>query len=136
MKDSITQEHNYGCGIACVAFVAECSYQKVTKDMGIDAAQNYGFWCKELTAELTKFGLNYIYRYLKPAIKKDIYAEGSIVFIERSKKYPAGHYLARHKGQWMDPWINFINNQDIQAADSGFRKRLPGRPIYLISKCD
>lgn len=42
---------------------------------------------------------------------------------------PFGHYLIRFNNQWIDPWIN-LPNKNIKA---GFRKRLPGKPIYGIS---
>jgi len=64
-----------------------------------------------------------------------MYEDGVIVFIKRSVRYPAGHYLARMNGQWMDPWINFPNDQNIKNiknATSGFRKKLPGKPIYAL----
>ena len=60
-----------------------------------------------------------------------MYQPNAIVYVKKSKKYPAGHYLCRlgYIGyKWMDPWINFPD-RDIQA---GFRRRLPGKPVYVI----
>jgi len=54
---------------------------------------------------------------------------GAIVFVERSKKYPAGHYLIKTKKGWMNPWINFPN---ISSAKSGFQKVLPGKAQWII----
>ena len=55
--------------------------------------------------------------------------EGVIVFIERSKKYPAGHYVIKTKKGWMNSWINFPN---IFPAESGFQKDLPGKAQWII----
>ena len=57
-----------------------------------------------------------------------MYQPNAIVYVKKSKKYPAGHYLCRLGHKWMDPWINFPD-RDIQA---GFRRRLPGKPVYVI----
>ena len=80
---------------------------------------------------MAKKKLAYEYRYIKPKIRKLIYRPGTIIFIARSKKYPAGHYLAMGSGKgWMDPWINFPS--ELKSSRAGFRKKLPGRPIYAV----
>ncbi len=128
----LVQKHPFGCGAACVAFVLKESYSKVISFLGKDKACSTGFSCQDLTKVLLKFGQRYSYKYLKPRLKKQIYQDGVIVFIKRSKRYPSGHYLVRHKGMWMDPWINFPKDKRIAKAKAGFRKRLPGKPIYMI----
>ncbi|MBI5391734.1 hypothetical protein HZB00_01905 [Candidatus Woesearchaeota archaeon] len=61
------------------------------------------------------------------------FTENTIVFIRRSKDYPAGHYLAKTKTGWMDPWINFdLSSLNLNYAQSGFRKRLPEKAIYAV----
>lgn len=133
MRRSVTQKDNYGCGVACLSFVANVSYREVIEKLGKGKAGRKGYYCKELVSFLQKLGLLYTYRYLKPRLRRRIYQEGIIVYIKKSKKYPAGHYLVRYQKFWMDPWINFPNNQKINEAKSGFRQRLPGKPIYAIS---
>ena len=130
----ITQESPSGCGIACVAFVFGSKYRKTLKffQRGRQKAKTKGFYCKDLVKVLNSQGGNFEYRYIKSRIRKKIYQDNVIVFIKRSKKYPLGHYLCRYKNLWMDPWINFPKNKNIQKAKSGFRKRLPGQPIYAI----
>jgi hypothetical protein len=55
---------------------------------------------------------------------------GTIVYVEKSIKYPLGHYLVKTKqGVWMNPWKNFPS---IAPAKSAFQKRLPGTPLYAI----
>lgn len=132
MKQVVVQQHEYGCGVACVAFVAGVPYQKVVSVLGVKKAASSGFLCKELVTTLGGLGSSYEFKYIKPKLRKKIYQEGVIVFIKRSKCYPSGHYLARHNGQWMDPWIDLPFNKDIKQAQAGYRKRVPSRPIYAI----
>ena len=131
MKNT-TQRNKFGCGIACAASVLDLSYQQAKKLFtNSKQAKNFGFLCKEIVTALKKKGFIYEYKYIKPKVKRRIYRPGTIVFIARSIKYPAGHYLSRDsKKRWMDPWINFPS--DVSKAKSGFRKRLPGRAIYAI----
>lgn len=130
--NAITQRDPYGCGLACIAFLLHKEYREIIKFINHSKAKNYGFTCKELVSLLTRLGLNYEYKYLKPRLRSKIYSSGTIVFIKRSKRYPSGHYLVRCQDSWMDPWINFSTNDKLNEAKSGFRKRLPGKPIYAL----
>ncbi|MCA9350148.1 hypothetical protein H6794_00710 [Candidatus Nomurabacteria bacterium] len=132
MRRSITQEFDYGCGIACYAFALNISYKQAERLLGAKQSKSTRFWVKDLSQRLNESGLNYSSRYLNKKIKKQIYIDGTIVLIRRSKKYIAGHYLIRYKGYWMDPWINLPFDNNIANAKSGFRKRLPGSPMYAI----
>lgn len=134
MRLPITQQHHFGCGAACVAFVAEVSYRKAVELLGIEKAVKQGFTCQELVVTLQQLGWSFTYKYINAKVQPQIYQDGTIVFIKRSKKYPVGHYLVRYQSQWMDPWINFYANQDISDAQSGWRDRLPGKPIYVLIK--
>lgn len=126
----IVQEDPLGCGAACVAAVVGISYQESLDlfESGKRKAVEVGFFCKELVMALKKKGLEYEYRYIKGKLRKNIYNQGTIVFLRRSKKYPSGHYLCRIDNKWMDPWINFPN----EDRKAGFRKRLPEKPIYIV----
>jgi hypothetical protein len=132
MKKPVTQEHDYGCGVACVAFVTGVPYQQVVNLLNRNKTTSQGFLCKDLVVVLDNLGYPYNFKYLKPRLRIKIYREGTIIFIKRSKQYPAGHYLVRYEDQWMDPWINLPFSKNIELARSGFRKRLPGKPIYAI----
>ena len=131
---SITQKHPFSCGVACTAFVNKTTYESILKFFtnGLDNAKTVGFLCKDIIKALNKAGLNYQYKFINSPMKRKIYHNGTIVFIKRNKTYPVGHYLVRKNSYWMDPWINFSRNKDIKFAKSGFRKRLPGHPIYAI----
>ena len=136
MKNPVTQEDNMGCGAACMAFLIDCSYAKAIAIIGNakKMASARGFYCRDLVIGLRRAGKNYAYKYVKSSNRKNIYSDGTIVFIKKSKRYPEGHYLCRHKGSLMDPWINFKEERNVRLAKSGFRKRLPGHPIYAIWK--
>lgn len=63
---------------------------------------------------------------------RTIYRDNVIIFLKRSIDYPFGHYLLRVNSKWMDPWINLQKNKNIKDASSGYRMRLPGKPIYAV----
>ena len=132
MRKSITQEFDYGCGIACFAFALQVSYKNAVSLLGEEQANSERFWVKDLARALNKFDLIYEAKYIKPHVRRNIYQEGVIVLIGRSKTYPVGHYLIRHNNLWMDPWINLSYNKDVLNAKSGFRKRIPGKPKYAL----
>ncbi len=128
----VTQEHLMGCGIACVAFVCGITYRFAKRHFrGLGDTDSRGYMCRDMVIALGRAGKSYASRHLKRRMR---YPEGTLVFIRRSKRYPAGHYLAKSKRGWMDPWLNFDSSTaDIRHARSGFRKRLPGKAIYAIA---
>ena len=134
MRKSITQSHGYGCGLACVAFVARVEYAQVIEISDEVRAVARGFYCKQLIQLLYSYGYSGSFKHLKRSMiyKNKIYRDNTIVFIRRSKSHPAGHYLVRHQGFWMDPWLNFTADKQIRNARSGYRRRLPGQPLYAI----
>ena len=133
-KDATRQKHPFGCGATCVAFVLGLDYSTALKlfEDGENKAINRGFYCRDIVDALMKKGLYFEFKYLKPKIRQKIYQNYSIVFIKRSKAYPSGHYLCRHNNLWMDPWFNLKENHDVSKARANFRKRLPGKPIYVF----
>lgn len=127
---SITQEELMGCGIACVAVALNKSY-KSTKELFDNPkyASTKGYYCREIIKVLNKKFGNYNYSKVSEKNKSLLRQNGTIVFIERSKRYPSGHYLIKTKKGWMNPWINF---PDISPAKSGFQKTLPGKTQWII----
>ncbi len=128
----VTQEDDMGCGAACVAFVANKTYQQAVKVLGRQKARSVGFQLKELVDALSQYGLSYRFKHFKLGMKQTIYQEGVIVFIKRSDRYPYGHYLVRHNGLWADPWINLVLDKNLKNAKSGYRKRLPGEVQWAV----
>ncbi len=129
---AIKHEDPHGCSVACIASVTGITYQEALRlfPNGKEKADKTGFYCREIVSALEKKNIRYKYGYIKSRIRSKIYKDGTIVFIKRSKKYPTGHYLCRVNKTWMDPWINFPE----MNKKAGFRKRLPGKSIYLISR--
>jgi hypothetical protein len=131
-ENSVTQKEPLGCSIACVAFIKNVSYKtaKVRYFNKLGDAKKTGYMCKDVVKALNRAGKAYDYVYIKG---RQNFKEDSIVFIKRSKRYPKGHYLVKAKKGWMDPWINFnVKKPVLERARSGFRQKLPDRPIYLI----
>jgi len=128
----IKQEDDMGCGVACVAFLAGKTYQQAVNILGQDKARTVGFHLQELVDALSEFGLTYHFMHVKPKMKQSIYHEGTIVFIKRSTRYPYGHYIVRHNGQWADPWVNLVIDRDHKNAKSGYRKILPGTAQWAV----
>jgi hypothetical protein len=127
----IKQEDSFGCAVACVAFVLNIEYLKARelfKNGKKRAKGVHNFYCREIVEVLKNAGFNYQYKYINSKIRNKIYQQSSVVFIRRSNKYHYGHYLVRDKNRWMDPWINFLD----ENTKAGFRKRLPGKVIYII----
>lgn len=128
----ITQKDVLGCGIASVAFILNISYDEAMALFKYEDVCKNGVYCKQIVEALSTQGKDFCYKYIKPHLLKETYKPGVIVFIRRSEKYPAGHYLVRTFDGWHDSWINFQKDQDIHNATAGTRKRLPGKPIYII----
>lgn len=133
MRESITQEFEYGCGIACFAFALHITYRQAEQFLGTAQATSIRFWVKDLTRQLNQAGFQYRSMHIKQKNKHRIYQADTIVLIRRSSRYPAGHYLIRHNMSWMDPWINLPDGSGIANAKSGFRRRLPGAAMYAIA---
>ncbi len=131
MSESITQELDYGCGVACLAFVCNISFQEAVIFLGKEYSVKHGWKPSDLAAALNRFGLIYKNHYVRK--KRSVeYPEGTIVLIERSNSYPVGHYLTLTTQGWMDPWINMPYTKDIHQAKAGFRRKLPGKPMYAL----
>jgi len=131
MKDSITQELDYGCGVACFAFICNMTFQQAVVFLGKEYSVKHGWRPSDLVAALNRYGLSYKNNYVRKK-QKIIYPNGSMVLIERSPSYPVGHYLVIHDNQWMDPWINLPKDKVLKNAKSGFRSKLPGKAMYAL----
>jgi hypothetical protein len=128
----VTQEDSLGCGVASVAYVLGITYKDAMLYFDPNEVKKSGCYCKDLLGAMKENKINCCYKYLRKHLRKKIYKLRTIVFIKKSKKYPAGHYLVRTNDGWHDSWINFQKNKDIKNAKSGIRKRLPGKAIYAI----
>lgn len=132
MKKSITQEFDYGCGVACFAFATNLTYKQSVKALGREQTVKFGWRPSDLTKALNNYSFSYKNNYVRKSSQTQEYPEATIVLIERSATYPVGHYLIRHNQYWMDPWINMPIDNNIYHAESGFRERLPGKAMYAL----
>lgn len=132
MRKSVTQKLDYGCGVACFAFVCDLTFEQALAYLGKEYSIKHGWRPSDLVIALNSRGYEYKNNYVRKKPTKD-YSEATIVLIERSLGYPVGHYLVLHNGKWMDPWINMKENINIYYAKSGFRTRLPGKAMYALS---
>lgn len=127
---SITQEDIMGCSIACVALALNISYKSAKKLFdNPEYSSSRGYYCRELVKALNKKSVNYTFSKINETNKNLLEKEGVIVFIEKGKKYPLGHYFIKTKKGWMNPWINFPT---ISPAKSGFQKTLPAKIQWII----
>ena len=132
MKKSITQEFDYGCGVACFAFVTGLTYKQALKVLGREQTVKHGWRPSDLAQALNSSGRVYKNKYVRKDVTSPVYPSGTIVLIERSEEYKVGHYLVSYNGKWMDPWINLTQNSTLAHAESGFRDKLPGKPMYAL----
>lgn len=126
----IPQEAPMGCAIACAASLTNQSYKKMRRyfDNGELKERTSGFYNRDIISALNKVKISAKAFSIKRWGKRKVKV-GTIVFIERSKKYPAGHYLLKTKKGWMNPWINYPH---INPAKAGFRKTLPSKASWVI----
>lgn len=126
---AVKQEHFSGCAVACLASITGKTYRKAIASFtnGAEWAKFRGFYCKEIIEAFKLNNLDYRMRYVGRKTTQD-YPIGTIVFLKKNSKYPTGHYLCFTENGWMDSWINFPNLD----ARAGFRKNLPGKPVYAI----
>ena len=120
-----------GCGIACTASLLGLNYKKTSNLFNKKYASTRGYYLKDIISALKKKGINYRGSKVNSKNKKYIDITGSVVFIKRSKKYPAGHYLLKTEKGWMNPWINYPK---INPAKAGFMKNLPGKAQWILCK--
>lgn len=128
---SVTQKLDYGCGVACFAFICGMSFEDATAFLGKEYSVKHEWRPNDLAVALNRFGLSYKNHYVRRKAISE-YPQGPIVLIERSANYPVGHYLTLSTQGWMDPWINLPDTKDLHQAKSGFREQLPGKPMYAI----
>jgi hypothetical protein len=127
---SVVQNHPMGCGVACVAAVLGLEYRKALHLFRrLDGAWTTGYFCPELVAALAKGGRCYSWKSVRNSRLDVLKRAGTIVFVQKSSKYPQGHYLVRTSRGWMNPWANF---PEISPARSAVVKRLPGRASHVI----
>ncbi|HEX8182428.1 MAG TPA: hypothetical protein VF575_02390 [Candidatus Saccharimonadales bacterium] len=132
MKQSVTQELDYGCGVACFAYACNMTFKQAQKFLGVTYSVKHGWRPSDLVSQLNRYGFKYKNHYVRKKLDA-VCPIGTIVLIERSPSYPVGHYLILGKAGWMDPWINLPISNNLSLAESGFRAKLPGKAMYALT---
>lgn len=132
MKQSVTQKLDYGCGVACFAYICNITFEQAVDFLGKEYSVKHGWRPSDLVTALNRYGLSYKNHYIRKKQDFDFQTD-TIVLIERSTDYPVGHYLVLNNDMWMDPWINMPENNDLTHAKSGFRTSLPGKAMYALT---
>lgn len=118
-----------GCAVACTASLLGIDYKRALKKFndGERKHSGSGFYVYDIKNVLKEYNLNpKTYNLLKKKLK---YKIGDIIFTKEGEGDFLGHYLLKTKFGWMDCWINYPS---IVPAKSGYRKRYPGRALWLI----
>jgi len=126
----IAQETPMGCGVACVANLLQISYKKALKLF--DKPKKHvekGFYCREIINALEKVGLDYDFRKISCKTKHYLKKNNIIVFVKEGKDDIYGHYFVKTEKEWIDSWSNWPM---INPAKAGLRKKLPGKPLWVI----
>ncbi len=130
-REPVAQEDGLGCAVASTAFVLGVPYQEALtlfEDGQRRVRDEPNFYCPEIVEILKERGLDYSWAELNDNNRELVQKDLAIVFCEQSPTLPFGHFIAKHKDKWMDPWINLPNPQRM----AGFRDDLPGKPTYVV----
>ncbi len=127
----IRQEDDFGCAVACAAFVLNISYKETLtrfKNGAQRVKSKANFYCPEITRILNCAGKKYTWSKLTPNKISLLEINFSIIFLKKSQRYPFGHFVCRFQNLWMDPWFNFPKKK----IEAGFRDELDAEPAYVI----
>lgn len=127
----ITQESPMGCAVAATASFLGLSYNSTLKffDNGQVRHSVYGFFAYDIVKVLKKRNIiAKSYNIKNKGIKFKI---GDIVFSRDELNDPFGHYLLMTPKGWMDSWRNFPS---INPAKAGYRKKLPGKALWVVRR--
>jgi len=120
-----------GCAVARVASLLGLGYERALMFFDKNKASTKGYYLKDVILALKKRKVKYKSSKITDKTREYINRPGSIVFIKRSKKYPAGHYLLKTNNGWVNPWINY---PEIAPAKSGFNRNLPREAQWVLYK--
>jgi hypothetical protein len=120
-----------GCAVACLAARIGVDY-----DIALDyfdhpsLAWTRGVYCHELVEALRRAGYAYSFQeYDEVSHLEFMQRENVIVFVGPCEGYPAGHYLLRQEGGWMNSWSNSPRIHPIEAR---VEPELPGPALYVL----
>ena len=116
----VSQRDQFGCGVACVAYLCKKSYDDAKTFFNSDRIHEYGCDCIDIVNALARCGFNYAYKQY--AGEYMYIPDRSIVFVGPSKIYRVGHYLVKcNDSTWMNPWIY---GENVTEAQAGYQHNL------------
>jgi hypothetical protein len=120
----VTQDHEWGCGIACVASRLGISYELAKSRL----EKMKGKGINDFPEGLDLDPIVHVLKKSKVKVIADWFAKsfptGTIALISgKNNPYKHGHYLLKVDKGWMDPWINI--DRPKEKRDSGIRPFLP-----------
>ena len=128
----VPQEHEWGCGVACIASLLGISYAaamfQVQTAVGtkIDFASE-GLELEPIIAVLQQNGISI-------SVRTDLirWPIGTIAFLsEHEGAYKgSGHYILKTEDGWMDPYYNALTRKSDERPEATYRRRLP-RNTYV-----
>lgn len=131
----IPQKDSMGCGVACVANRVGINYDEALALFKYpDYAKTTGYKCKYIVQALQNAGINARLKHIRREQPLSDLPVGTIIFLERSARYPHQHYLLKVEDGWLDPWVNMHQDISMKQAKAGVRSELPGRAYYAIGE--
>lgn len=127
----IAQKSPMGCAVAATASFLGLDYDSTLKlfENGKVRHAVYGFFVYDIVKALKKE--NIIAKSFNIKKREMKFKLGDIVFSKNESDDPFGHYLLKTPKGWMDSWINFPS---ITPARAGYRKKLPGKALWLVRR--
>jgi hypothetical protein len=139
MKVPIRQEDDFGCGLACIAYLKNMKYGDITSSnkVALKKAQTSGYRGKFLADILnnlqreseSKWKTKYCGKTTNPIIPNN-----SIVYISKNDKYQFGHYIVKTEFGFMNPFSNLLEVAgDSRKSKAAFEKEMFGKPVLIIT---
>jgi len=114
----VTQEDEWGCGVACIASLLGTTYQEAlviaetAKGRGINSKPS-GLELHDIAKALKSEGMKVVADWSPRKVPN-----GTIAFISGGKRYGKdGHYILKTPKGWMDPWYNLRKQRTAQYRD-------------------
>ena len=128
--DLVSQEDEWGCGVACVASLLGITYQEA-KNLVEDIkgrsvnAKPHGLELHHIALALQAEGVKVIADWDSAVHHPD----GSIVCIGGKSRYKYEHYILKTPNGWMDPWFDLKKNNMVAK----YRDDYPKGADFLVA---
>ena len=137
VKKLVKQEDDFGCGLACIAYLTNKKYRQITNlnPENLQRATTNGYRGKFLADILnsldpeSKWKTKYCGKTLNPKIPNN-----SIIYIAKNDKYKFGHYIVKTEFGFMNPFSNLTEVLgDSKKSVAKFEKKICGVPVLTVT---